>query len=54
MLSPDMRIRELIAGRYPYRGFLQSFDGTTWSNEQVMGLILLELPWQTFGQDIQQ
>jgi hypothetical protein len=45
MLSPDMRIRELYAWPSPYRGFLESFDGTHWSAEHVMGLIF----WNYFG-----
>ena len=45
MLSPDMRLREFRAGSAPYRGHLQSFDGTCWSTEQEMSLIF----WNYFG-----
>ncbi len=45
MLSPDMRIRELCVGSEPYRGFLESFDGTSWATEHEMGLIF----WNYFG-----
>lgn len=45
MLSPDMRIQEFVAGRNPYRGFLQFYDGTHWSTEQEMGLFL----WNYLG-----
>jgi hypothetical protein len=45
MLSPDMRVRELCASSSPYRGFLESYDGTLWSTEHVMGLIF----WNYFG-----
>jgi hypothetical protein len=45
MLSPDMRIRELWTWPFPYRGFLESFDGTRWSVEQETGLIL----WNYLG-----
>src|SRR5262245_40368923 len=45
MLSPDMRVRELHAGSKPYWGFLESFDGTRWSTEHQMGLIL----WNYLG-----
>ena len=38
MLSTDMRLRELVAGSTPYRGFLESFDGAAWTIEQEMGL----------------
>ena len=45
MLSPDMRIRELYTWPFAYRGFLESFDGTQWSTEQVTGMIF----WNYFG-----
>ncbi len=45
MLSPDMRVRELRARSTPYRGFLESFDGTRWSVEQENGLLF----WNYFG-----
>lgn len=45
MLSPNMRVRELCAGPDPYRGYLESFDGTHWSTEHTMGLIF----WNYFG-----
>jgi hypothetical protein len=45
MLGPDMRIRELYAGARPYRGVLESFDGTHWSPEQEMGLVF----WNYFA-----
>lgn len=45
MLSPDMRIRELRAAGSPYRGYLESFDGTRWSAEHAMGLMF----WNYFG-----
>lgn len=45
MLSSNMRIRELCAGPSPYRGLLESFDGTHWSTEHAMGLIF----WNYFG-----
>ena len=45
MLSPDMRVRELWAWPFPYRGFLESFDGTRWSVEQETELIL----WNYLG-----
>jgi hypothetical protein len=45
MLSSDMRVRELYAGPSPYRGFLESWDGTRWSAEQSMGLIF----WNYFA-----
>ncbi len=45
MLSPDMRIRELCANSKPYRGFLETYDGTHWSTEHEMGLII----WNYFG-----
>lgn len=38
MLSSDMRLRELVAGSSPYRGYLESFDGTSWTVEQEMGM----------------
>ena len=45
MLSSDMRVRELQAAGYPYRGFLESFDGQRWSTEEEMGLVF----WNYFG-----
>jgi hypothetical protein len=45
MLSPDMRVRELYAGRNPYRGFLESYDGARWSTEHEMALVF----WNYFG-----
>jgi hypothetical protein len=45
MLSPNMRIRELYAGSRPYKGLLESFDGTNWSTEYEMALIF----WNYFG-----
>jgi hypothetical protein len=45
MLSPDMRVRELCASSNPYRGFLESYDGTRWSTEHEMALIF----WNYFG-----
>ena len=45
MLSPDMRVRELCANSNPYRGFLESYDGSRWSTEYEMGLIF----WNYFG-----
>ena len=45
MLSPDMRIREVYAGSHPYRGYLESSDGTHWTAEHEMGLIF----WNYFG-----
>lgn len=46
MLSSDMRIRELCAGHNPYRGFLESYDGSRWSREKEMGLIF----WNYFAE----
>jgi len=45
MLSPDMRVRELWAWPFAYRGFLESFDGHQWSTEQEMGMIF----WNYFS-----
>jgi hypothetical protein len=45
MLGPDMRVRELCANANPYRGFLETHDGTRWSTEYEMGLIF----WNYFG-----
>jgi len=45
MLSSDMRIRELCANSSPYRGILETYDGTRWSTEHEMGLIF----WNYFG-----
>ena len=39
MLSSDVRVRERYAGPQPYRGFLESFDGSHWLIEQQMGSI---------------
>jgi hypothetical protein len=40
MRSPDMRVRELRAWPFSYRGFLESYDGDHGSTEQEMGLML--------------
>jgi hypothetical protein len=45
ILSPDMRIRELCANSSPYRGILETYDGTRWSAEHEMGLLF----WNYFG-----
>jgi hypothetical protein len=45
MLSPDMRIRELYKWPFAYRGFLESFDGTTWWIEHETGQFF----WNYFG-----
>lgn len=45
MLGPEMRVRELWAWPFPYRGFLESFDGTQWSVVQETGLVI----WNYLG-----
>ena len=50
LLSPDMRVRELHAGRTPYRWFIEAFDGETWRVEHVTGLLF----WNYFGHRSEQ
>jgi hypothetical protein len=45
VLSPGMRLRELRAGRMPYRWYLEAAVEGTWHTEQMMGLLL----WNFFG-----
>ena len=45
MLSPGMRVRELWAGRAPYRGYLEFLDGKQWCVEQSMCLVF----WNYLG-----
>lgn len=45
LLSPDMRVRELRAGRSAYRWFIEAFDGRTWKVEHMTGLLF----WNYFG-----
>lgn len=39
LLSPSMRLRELVAGNVPYRWFLESRQGDRWVSEEEMGLL---------------
>lgn len=40
LLSPDMRLREMCAGGYPYKWIVETYDGTTWRAEFEAGLLL--------------
>jgi hypothetical protein len=40
LLSPSMRLRELVAGRTPYRWFLESRQGEGWVPELETGLLI--------------
>ena len=40
LLSPRMRLRELVAGQTPYRWYLESRRGDVWVVEEEMGLLL--------------
>ena len=40
LLSPVMRLRELVAGQMPYRWYLESRRGDVWVVEEEMGLLL--------------
>jgi hypothetical protein len=40
LLSPKMRLRELLAGQIPYRWYLESRHGDAWVVEEEMGLLL--------------
>jgi len=46
LLSPAMRLRELLAGGTPYRWFIQRRVGDKWQNEEEFGLLF----WNYLGQ----
>ncbi|HDS00880.1 MAG TPA: hypothetical protein ENO22_03875 [candidate division Zixibacteria bacterium] len=45
LLSPDMRLREKLAGNKPRWAAVESFDETNWNPESVFGLVL----WNFFA-----
>lgn len=50
LLSPDMRVRELRAGRFAYRWILERMAGDRWLPESETGLLF----WNYFGKRSQR
>jgi hypothetical protein len=43
LLSPDMRLRQLVAGGAPYKWIVEYHDGTSWRPEFVHGLLIFNI-----------